>query len=465
MLPPWLVAVTMVAAVSMSVAAQPIVVESRIEDTRGEIDSIVVPVVTALGASGYRTSADLARQLEDLVPAPTSIRLTAPAILARAQSGIDAWHNGNIAVAVATIDSLWGEITRDPGAVVLEPSVQKTVFRALVILAMARQRQSEPRGETMEEVLRSFPDEAVTEAAFTPATARLYADVKSRLERVERGALTVTVDDPTVNIWINEQFVNSGEATKSDLIPGRYRVYLRRGRVDGRPYVVEVESGRTATLDVSWGFDAALSLGPRVGFVFETDAARVANEAAFATRLAGLVDAPRIVALAVTTVAGARALVGNVIDAQTGKVERAAALPLDGDAPLPLAEFASYLAGAGERPAGSLELDPATQLPPVPPPPPRRRPFRLVKWGVGAAAVGALAGGGVLLYLDGRPTCGSFPCERLYDTRNLGLGVLAGGAVLAVATATMFYLDRNLPTAAVVLPARGGVVGAAAWRF
>jgi hypothetical protein len=89
-----------------------------------------------------------------------------------------------------------------------------------------------------------------------------------------------------------------------------------------------------------------------------------------------------------------------------------------------------------------LQLEP--EVVPVAPEPAEGSRFGAWKWAAAGGAVAALAGGIVLVALDGRGTeCDpGATCRSLYSTQGAGIGLLAVGAALGAGAAWMFVTDR-----------------------
>lgn len=100
----------------------------------------------------------------------------------------------------------------------------------------------------------------------------------------------------------------------------------------------------------------------------------------------------------------------------------------------------------GERAEILLTLAPEPILLPAPAPRPVETASRYGawKWAAAGGAVALVAGGVVLLALDGGTTdCGAgMPCKSLYDTKAAGIAALAGGAALGGLAAYLFLNDR-----------------------
>src|SRR5690606_24935869 len=107
-------------------------------------------------------------------------------------------------------------------------------------------------------------------------------------------------------VYLDDRHVGIGPITVTGLHPGRYRVFLRRGRQPGRVHEVEVRSGATSILTVSWATDAALrTAGDRARLVFaDADARR--RQGRVAVDLATALDAPVIALVGVRHRGGRR---------------------------------------------------------------------------------------------------------------------------------------------------------------
>jgi len=90
------------------------------------------------------------------------------------------------------------------------------------------------------------------------------------------------------------------------------------------------------------------------------------------------------------------------------------------------------------------------------------RAGRWVAGGLAAVAVGGIAAGSVLLYLNGRTSCESKDgpaCATVYTTRTPGLVTLGAGVVAGAAAGLVFWRSRETPVAIAPTPDGVAVAG------
>src|SRR5207244_1177310 len=125
-------------------------------------------------------------------------------------------------------------------------------------------RSSEVKGHVedafafMAEAIRSFPDRPVASAQFDPSVSALYNRVRLELVHQGSGSLDVKVDDPAINVFVDEQFYGSGVRHLDKLPPGRHRVFVAKGPEAGRVHDIDISPGGAVSLSISWKIDGAL---------------------------------------------------------------------------------------------------------------------------------------------------------------------------------------------------------------
>jgi hypothetical protein len=129
-----------------------------------------------------------------------------------------------------------------------------------------------------------------------------------------------------------------------------------------------------------------------------------------------------------------------------GQVPLAAPLQLDpGQHRIELqvgrSSFKEVLLKPGET--GKLHLVLSSELTAEPPPAMlRRRPVRTAALVLGGIGLGGVVAGAVLWGLDGQQSCAAAPlCPTALDTKTLGIGVLAGGLGLSLASAVLLGIE------------------------
>ncbi len=454
------VVITSITCTSAAWARGPVAIESYGGPRPRDADSFMAPVLAELEVRGYAAS-KLGARIEDEVSLPGES--LAPAAIADAEElishGYRAFLKGEFETATDELGRALDVLRSRPATIARNQQLRDPTIKAHLGLSLAHLRlgHAEAATQTMAEFVRSFPDREISRASYGPEPAELAKKVRAELTQRGRATLTISVDDPTAVIFINERFLAVGQASATDLFAGRYRIYVQRGTTPGRVHLVDVVPGSEHKLQVRWQLDAALSTRPFVGLVFDSEAARAASDAQLASDLGVGLDASQVVVLTIANLDKRRVIMGRVLDPGTGKASRSGALALE---PAPpgrdkLVGLARYLAG-GKPPKGMErpddgETDPAggAGAPPAPVPAPAaidhsgRRPYRLWKWlalGSGVAAAGA---GVALIVLDGRKSCSTTGCSDEYNTALPGYVSAGVGATLIGVGIVLFVKDTS----------------------
>jgi len=331
------------------------------------------------------------------------------------------------------------------------------VQRSLVGVALSAKRRGD--GSTAEsamaEFLRTYPGDVVDRTTFGPEAWKLYEAVRKSLAEQPTGRLTVSVDDPDAVVFVNERYAGVGSVRLEDLLPGTYRVHVRKGASPGRIYDAQVLGGTEAVVEVTWSFDAALSTDGWVGFSFPDEDTKERLLAVYALRLGRMLGAKTIVVLELDGTDDRRAVVGSVLSVDSTRATRTASMavaPVEPSAET-LATLGDYLSGARPGlPEGAVDVVVEK---------PRDRTDRgMLTWSIAGAGAAAVLGGVALIVLDGRckdldPDLRS--CPRIYDTTILGVaGIALGGAALGTAAYLRHRHGRRPRTAPVAALAPSG---------
>ena len=163
-------------------------------------------------------------------------------------AGNDAWMNADFDRA-RTIFERAVEVSREaPSEAAGRISWRPMVQRSLVGVALSAKRRGD--GSTAEsamaEFLRTYPGDVVDRTTFGPEAWKLYEAVRKSLSEQPTGRLTVSVDDPDAVVFVNERYAGVGSVRLEDLLPGTYRVHVRKGASPGRIYDAQVFGGTEA---------------------------------------------------------------------------------------------------------------------------------------------------------------------------------------------------------------------------
>jgi hypothetical protein len=367
----------------------------------------------------------------------------------------------------ASIDKLAPAVRKaqDNPVLLVDQTHHDTWMTGLVALGMSRFRKKDLQGseQVNQELARSFPDrEAAIRAAHGSEPARHYAAAQNALDARGRGTLVMDVNDSTALIYVNEWDRPQNATFEANVLPGPYRVLVRRPGTDGLRYDTVVEPNRTTHLSVDLSFDETIHLtDPLAGFVFASPGERDRYALGYARRLATAIDTGNnvVVLVQLTTWEGHLAVMGTLHRVDTGAWVRARVAPLDGrDDPEKLRALARELLRSHIEDARIIALaDPALR---ASAPPPKARGWQT--WAAGAGATAALAIGGGLLYL--RQGCGADtdPCSSPDRSAMPGYVGLAAGVALGMLATYWFIHDAKIsrgPSLTAAPSSSGAMVG------
>jgi hypothetical protein len=381
------------------------------------------------GALGKQEMADVTRLVDD---------------------GYRAWQNGDFRAAIEKLTLALRQFDSNPAVVARERSLPVFVMRALVGYALAHRRlgHSEDAERAMSELVRSFSDAEFSRASYGPEAQAFYDGVKQSLEQRGRGSLVVEVDDPRVIIFLNEHFEGTAKIDRRDLLPGTYRVFVRRGDDDGRVHIVNVEPNREAKLRIEWAFDTAFVSSPGwTGFAFGSAEDKAKLEAPYAMRVARMLDANGVVVLGLGQADGRPAVVGSVLSMESGRPIRSASIALEPTEPSAgrLRALGRFLAGGAAEEGIHVEQVGLPGAVDVVPGDGGARRFGAWKWVAAGGAIATIATGAWLISFDGHGTdCPPGPgqCPYYYETTSGGVALSIGGVVLGGLATWMFFHDR-----------------------
>jgi hypothetical protein len=388
--------------------------------------------------------------------------------------GYRAWIQADFATAAKVLTVALDAYHANPATLSRDPRNRQIMFKALVYKAAAHRRlgQTDQATSTMSELVRGYPDTPVTRSTHGPEANEFYEAVRQQLASQGRGQLTVVVDDPSAVIFLNGRYEGVGRITKTDLVPGEYRVFLQKGMVNGRLHTAVVEPNKETKLDIDWVFESSLVTGPEwVGFNFLSRDLQQKHEAEFATRVGLRLSLVNVVIHSVDAKDRRRAIAGRVLGVSTGTYPRAGLIELDPVEPSPkeVTGLAVYMTGGPPTDAVKpLETGPAPKQPELKFP---SNPWPIPAWSTAAVAAGSIGVGIFFLVRDG--SCADTPppdtqCRTLNDTLLPGIGLTVAGVAIGGLSAWMFYKAAGWKRAHVpveVKPTPGGAVVSFTGRF
>lgn len=455
-----LVAAAAVSLASVDVHADSPILESYIGKRPDDASSLVAPMVAELEVGGSVSGAKIGELYESLESRPGVAvdKATLDGFLGKAQSCYDSYAKAKkkaefLAVVEACVPLV--EIGKDASAAMASDSDIRDAFLVVLVslaLAHKRLRQSDQAEGAMAELIRSFRDQAqlgaYLEAEYGREARRLHDNVAKVLQAQATATITVSIDNPDAIVFANEVYeAGSGEIEIKNLLPGTYRLLVRKGQHSGRVYEVAVGAGDTATVRVTWECDEALHTSPDwVGFLWRDRQTRDAWEGTCSMRFA-------------RTLKGDRATVVGV-DEHSRRRLRGIVYTVDGiDSAMDFGiRLEPVIPSKAQRAALGAWLDGRIPSPPSEEPipevevaaPPAAAPGQgtprrlLVGAGLGGGLLVAGVGAG-LLAADGTPTCDvpDATCPREYATGTSGIIVAGVGAAAILASTAYWYLGAR----------------------
>lgn len=442
-----------------------IVVEAYEGERPADANAALAPVYTELGKRGYALGHELAQHIDHAVSRNAGT-LSASQLVDAQKQVDDAYQrliDGDYPVALQHARDALKVYDSAPGQLAQEAPLRDQRYRALVVAA----RSSEVKGNAedafsaMAEAIRSFPDRPVSNAQFDPSVSALYRRVKDELARQGLGTLEVKVDDPTVAVFVDEQFAGSGGAKLGPIAPGRYRVYISKAKLPGRVHEIDVAPGSSQTIELSWAVDAVLHTEDGVVALDLEPTARPEDEVPSAILVARSVGAETVIVLSVRKINGRRSVAGYSIKVES-QTRAFAGVQIEPVQPSDdtLAKLAALLDGDHNVGAPGLFTTETSDEPSGPSSFTSRRKVAL---GVGVIGVGAVAAGVVLglqanaRERDAAALCPTDMCAQADAANallergqsraklaNIGFGV---GAAAIIGGAVLWFTGHSNPSA------------------
>lgn len=472
-----LIAMAALVAAASAAHADDLVIESHAGERPGEADALLGPVVDALAARGFATTAGSAQAIVAEVSSPSAV-LSATDLDAASrfiESGFQQFQEGNFGAALRDVEPGLATIERGLGTLITLPDLRDLRQRGLITLALARKRLGDEQlaREAAAELVRSFSDKPINTSTYSPEAVELVRDVRRELTAAGTGTIAVDTGDGTAVIFINETYAGVGKIEKTGLAPGSHRVTIRRGDVLGRLHRFEIGAGERRDVILSWSLEAALATDhSRAVLRFSSEDERAAREGELALGLATATGAKRVAVLGIRDLDGRRSVVGTVYATSSATPKGAFVTT---EPTLPSAEtlgaLGRYLGGddsaarlistlghTGDRVEIAPDRDPAPS-----------RGSNALGWVAVGTGVAALAAGGALIAIheDEFDDQGDLNAEAR-DTRVPGIVVASAGAV--VAGVGIYLLIRGSGesepgTAIHVAPTDGGLAVGLSGRF
>lgn len=414
-------------------AANASIVFEAYEVRRPEVAGLAIGALRyELYKLGYiATPRDVKSQLggQLALSARTNPELTAQVLLTELSNAHNEYSSATeFGKLATTLSRAVTKAMENPALVVTDQAIRESFKDALLDLALVNgklardpahvadaaqlQRASE---DMMAEWVRTFISTGITQKKNGPEAEKLYMRVRGEQEKSGRGGLEVTVDDPNVQVYVNEEF-RSPQRTISDLVPGRYRVLLMTPNDDARLFLADVAPNQTTHLDVQWAISSNLVISASTaGFVFPSTTHPEAS--ALACKLAAATGrgSDKVVVLGMESMDDQWRVVASLYGTRTCQLLRRGYVTGERPTSKQTGALASFIAQGKRAPevAGIVEADAAVfqtlvsdrssqnAVPITPPEAPDS--IRARGWMALGGSVALVAGGGYAVHAHERP--------------------------------------------------------------
>jgi hypothetical protein len=452
-------------------AGEPILLQSHAGAPPEDAEYYISQLVRSMGEEAPVHGEALKRAIETHHSLPAGTQVPPKGIRQMVAEGRKHFIQGKFSRAIAKLEAARRLLLKEVAQVASNQTLRDSLHQALLYLAHAylRGKQGDKATERVSEVIRSFPDRDLSLARYGPDLASFYRKVRRELTRQQRGTLAITTEPSGCLVFVNERFVGLSPARVTDLLPGRYRIYVQRPGKQGRIHLITLNGG-DHQVTINFELDRVLRSGAFVGFRFDDRRSKDASEVMYAAALARAVDAPTALLLGFHRYQGRRTLQGTAVSADTGRVIRSGMVALEPAAPSPktlqaLGQFllagkqssdliirsaASGLPGAGSADRGTADDSGGGFF-----------SARVFKWITLGVAVAGLAAGITLIALDGTGTCDTATgglCPERYETMAPGVALTAVGGAAAITSGVLFVIDArgsSSARSAAILPFAG----------
>lgn len=232
------------------------------------------------------------------------------------------------------LESTVAMIQRNPLLLIRDPSQRVLVHKILVARALAYQRAGNLKRseDSMAELICMSPSYVVSRSVDGPAAEQLHQQTRANLAKRGRGTLTVKVNHPEVQVYIDER-ITRPNVPMMDMASCTHRVVLLDPLDRARRYEVDVARNQNTTLEVDWDVDTAVQdMRDWIELRFQTET-EYAQRAEIARQLvdSSKAGAEVFVLIDVVTKNGQRRVVGSLRSVRRGQVLREAsfAIPVD----------------------------------------------------------------------------------------------------------------------------------------
>lgn len=459
------IALAVIAWRATPAAAQRLVLELNVGENRPEqVERVMIRLRSVLPFTSIAAPEVIRTMLATHVwrPGLLDASLTNEAFATEINIGSRAFSNGEFTKAQKSLEAATARARDNPLVLVREMKNRQTMLRGLVSLALANKRiheastgsakvkAAEKRDATMREVIRSYPEQAISYKSFGREAESLFLDVSRELASEGHGSLQVVVHaSEPLTVFLNE-VKRDIRRPLNGLAPGVYRLLVQTSAGAAREYRTEIFADRATNMVIDWDLDAALKLGDWAGFQFATEAARVVEGKLIAALLRSRHDISEVATFRVFINFGHVTVVGSLYRAageeiRHGKVEWNDAEPF-------MAKLIQLVKSLDENTPGVSEstVTPAPQQKLVTAGTAERHQGQGSHLGSKLLVVGGVAtmiGGGIMIAIDEDPVTGNGPVKPTYlDTGLPGAVILSAGALLTGVGLWLWLRDDDAPT-------------------
>jgi hypothetical protein len=463
-----------------------IIVESYSGQRPADANRLLSPVLDELANRGYVAGPEVVgRRFEQRVSRPSIVAGGLPPGFAdQVDKGHKAWIGGRFDEAVKLLTPLVDAAHANSGAFAQTPALREKLLKALIALALSHQRigDQDATRATFGEILRSFPNEQISRQSYGPDAFNLFEEVKRQAMAGGKGKLVIKATNQAAVVFINEQYQGTGNVTKTNVLPGEYRIFVGVGTVLSRVHRVNVVANADdLPLVIDADFDALVHSSPEwTGFLFPDQASREKHESVYAAAFANAINARGIVIVGFDTVRGKQAIFGSLVSLMNGREVRRASINLDPDPSVDkLRALAKFIAGDNAAPGIDIQLagdltsagtggdGQRVEIGDLPRSGPTSDPmWGGWKWLTGAVGLGGIGVGAYLLSIDG--DCNDDACTYYREASVSGWVTLGGGALMTGLSVYLFVRgsgESSSQRSAFVVPTRGGAYAGYALRF
>ncbi len=464
-----------------------IVLESYTQAPPPNASDYTTTMINVMAKSGFEAGAAVGRKFESDVSRPGVVKQGLPLDYDKQlNAAISIAGSGQYHQAVVALTPLLELAHANPAAFVNHGPWLQLVDKAIVLLAVSQNGDGDHNAaiDTLSEVMRSFPSERVSASFYGQAPNQLFLTAQAQVRG--RGRLIVTSENPNGVIWVDEAFAAVHTATRENLVPGEYRVFVQTGTSVSRVHLVNVVANQDTSLTIDGDFDADVETTTYAGLRFRSDDDRDKKEPDDAAKFGNAINADQIVVIGIEKIQGVESVTGTLISKTGGKRLRKGAVPLPSASPEQLKQLALYVIGqgtaggrinvidestrevahptksTGTQVGGEIHVDRGTGDAP-----------RSHAWKWLAAVGGAAAIGGSIYGIATDGNCIGAPlangmCKNYYQNLWWGIPLGAVGVGLAV---TSIYLFKTAKTAeapqrsAFIVPTHGGAMVGYSLRF